>query len=117
MAKTDPHARMTHEAHLRFYAELNDFLPAGPRQRDFRYRFAGTPSVRDTIDRSEAVRLVPLQVFLVYLEFKRCVCFGRSYWRGSHLERLDRIVERARASGRRDPPDEDRTRRGCRVLG
>jgi uncharacterized protein with PIN domain len=258
MPKTDPHARVTHEAHLRFYAELNDFLPADRRQRDFCYHFSGTPSVKDAIEaigvphtevdvilvdgksvdfshllrggervavypmferydvspvtrlrpaplretrfvadvhlgtlarnlrllgfdtvwerdltdeaimeiaardrrviltrdkgilkngrvthgywlratdpseqleevihaldlagsieaytrcmecngvleaigRTAAARSVPLQVFLVYRKFKRCASCGRTYWRGSHLKRLDRIVERARASGR-----------------
>lgn len=54
----------------------------------------------EAIGRTEAARSVPLQVFLVYREFKRCASCGRTYWRGSHLKRLDRIVERARASGR-----------------
>ena len=56
--------------------------------------------VLEAIGRTEAARSVPLQVFLVYREFKRCASCGRTYWRGSHLRRLDRIVERARASGR-----------------
>ena len=71
--------------------------------------------VLEAITRSEAARFVPLQVFLVYREFRRCRCCGRTYWRGSHLERLDRIVERARASGRRAQRDEDRTPRGYRA--
>ena len=50
MANIDPHARVMHEAHLRFYAELNDFLPAGRRQRDFPYQFTGTPSVKDIVE-------------------------------------------------------------------
>lgn len=49
------------------------------------------------VSRSDAARSVPLQVFLVYREFKRCTGCGRIYWRGSHLRHLDRIVERARA--------------------
>ena len=51
----------------------------------------------DDIARSEAARSVPLQVFLVYREFKRCRRCGRVYWRGSHLRRLDTVVERARS--------------------
>jgi uncharacterized protein with PIN domain len=275
MANIDSHARVTHEAHLRFYAELNDFLPARRRQRDFPCQFTGTPSVKDIIEaigvphtevdvilvdgksvdfahllrggervavypmferydvspvtrlrpaplrearfiadvhlgtlarnlrllgfdtiwerdlsdetiidiaardrriiltrdrgilkngrvthgywlrgtetseqlgevidaldlagsidaytrcmecngvlesirRSQAAGSVPLQVFLVYREFKRCASCGRTYWRGSHLRRLDRVVERARTSGRRDPPDENRTRPGYRGRG
>lgn len=255
MQPTDRHARKQREARVRFYAELNDFLPEHRRQRDFTYRFVGTPSVKDAIEaigvphtevdvilvngrsvnfahllrggervavypvferydvsqvtrlrpaplratrfiadvhlgtlarylrllgfdtawerdlddetiidtaarerriiltrdrgilkngsvthgywlratdpekqleevilalqlaagirpyvrcmecngdledipRSEAAQSVPLQVFLVYRDFKRCRCCGRVYWRGSHLRRLDKVVERARA--------------------
>lgn len=49
------------------------------------------------IARSDAARAVPLQVFLVYRDFKRCRSCGRVYWRGSHLGRLDKVVERARS--------------------
>ena len=52
----------------------------------------------EPIGRAEAARSVPLQVFLVYREFKRCSQCGRVYWPGSHVRRLDRIVERARAA-------------------
>jgi hypothetical protein len=37
-------------ARFRFYAELNDFLPAAKRQVAFDYDFAGTPSVKDAIE-------------------------------------------------------------------
>jgi len=53
-----------------------------------------------TIGRREAVRHVPLQVFLVYRDFTRCEDCGRVYWPGSHQRRLDAVVSRARrASG------------------
>jgi uncharacterized protein with PIN domain len=51
----------------------------------------------EDIARSDAARSVPLQVFLVYRDFKRCRRCGRVYWRGSHLRRLDKLVERARS--------------------
>ena len=35
---------------FRFYAELNDFLPAGRRGREATYRFDGNPSVKDAIE-------------------------------------------------------------------
>lgn len=35
---------------IRFYAELNDFLPADRRQVAFRYEFDGTPSIKDAIE-------------------------------------------------------------------
>jgi uncharacterized protein with PIN domain len=37
-------------AHFRFYAELNDFLPAEKRQRDFLHRFGLSPSIKDMIE-------------------------------------------------------------------
>jgi len=46
----DPHARVPQEIEIRFYAELNDFLPPPRRQRAFGYAFHGTPSVKDTIE-------------------------------------------------------------------
>ncbi len=51
----------------------------------------------DDLARSEAARWVPLQVFLVYRDFRRCRCCGRVYWRGSHFRRLDAVVERVRS--------------------
>lgn len=53
------------------------------------------------VSRREAAREVPLQVFLVYRDFRRCAGCGRIYWPGSHLERLDAVVERARAAAQR----------------
>ena len=50
----------------------------------------------ENISRSDAAWSVPLQVYLVYREFKRCRRCSRVYWRGSHLRRLDKIVEQAR---------------------
>jgi uncharacterized protein with PIN domain len=50
MSSPDPYSRVSHEIEIRFYAELNDFLPPGHRQRAFSYAFHGTPSVKDTIE-------------------------------------------------------------------
>ena len=50
-------------------------------------------------DRSTVVHSVPLQVFLIHREFKRCRRCHRVYWKGSHLRRLDKIIERARSAG------------------
>ncbi len=46
----DPHARVTRGIDIRFYAELNDFLPYDRRQTSFRYEFTGTPAVLDAIE-------------------------------------------------------------------
>ena len=50
MPSPDPHVGQSHEIEIRFYAELNDFLPRDRRQHAFRYGFHGTPSVKDTIE-------------------------------------------------------------------
>ena len=61
----------------------------------------------EPVPRSEAARAVPLQVFLVYREFRRCAGCGRTYWPGSHLARLEKVVERARSLA---PPGGDTSR-------
>lgn len=50
------------------------------------------------IPRREAARHVPLQVFLVYRDFRRCSDCGRVYWAGSHQARLGSVIRRARAA-------------------
>jgi len=42
--------RRRHTATFRFYAELNDFLPAEPPERERRYEFDGKPAVKDAIE-------------------------------------------------------------------
>ncbi|MEJ2604083.1 MAG: Mut7-C RNAse domain-containing protein [Gammaproteobacteria bacterium] len=54
------------------------------------------------IGRREAARAVPLQVFLVYRDFRRCNGCGRVYWPGSHVERLDDVIRRARLAAPAD---------------
>ena len=54
------------------------------------------------VDRSEVRHAVPLQVFLVYRDFRQCRQCRRVYWRGSHLERLDKIIGHARNAGSRE---------------
>lgn len=46
----DPHAPPTFTAQLRFYEELNDFLPPGRRKRTFSHSFTGSPSVKDAVE-------------------------------------------------------------------
>jgi uncharacterized protein with PIN domain len=52
----------------------------------------------EPIARSDVAESVPLQVFLVYRDFKRCKRCARIYWAGSHLRRLDKIVEQVRSA-------------------
>jgi hypothetical protein len=52
---------------LRFYAELNDFLPETRRQREFNYDFSGTPSVKDTI---EAIGVPHTEVDVILVDGK-----------------------------------------------
>lgn len=42
--------RTMHTASFRFYAELNDFLPASRRHREFNLRFHGNPAVKDAVE-------------------------------------------------------------------
>ena len=37
-------------AYLRFYKELNEFLPSGKRKGLFPYSFSGNPFVKDAIE-------------------------------------------------------------------
>ena len=55
---------------------------------------------------------MPLQVFLVCRDFRRCNQSGRVYWRGSHFDQLEQVVEQARSLAS-PPTDED----GQSVLG
>ena len=58
--------------------------------------------------RREAAGRVPLQVYLVFRDFRRCAGCGRVYWAGSHTRRLDAVIERARraAGDRSGRPDQ-----------
>jgi len=38
--------------YLRFYEELNDYLPEGKQKRWFEYRFSGSPSIREVLHES-----------------------------------------------------------------
>lgn len=49
-ATRDPHAAPLRSCELRFYEELNDFLPPARRKRAFSYSFTGTPAVKDAIE-------------------------------------------------------------------
>ena len=114
MPSPDSHSRVSHEIEIRFYAELNDFLPSKRLQRAFRFTFHGTPSVKDTIE-AIGVPHTEVDVILVddrsvsfdhllqggehvavYPVFEQCRRCHRVYWRGSHLRRLNKIIERAR---------------------
>ncbi len=55
-------------------------------------------AVIESVKRSDVAQSVPLQVFLVYRDFKRCPGCRRIYWSGSHLRRLDKLVARARSA-------------------
>jgi uncharacterized protein with PIN domain len=50
----------------------------------------------EAAERAAVANSVPVQVYLVYRDFRRCARCHRVYWRGSHLRKLDRIIARAR---------------------
>jgi len=65
-------------AEFRFYEELNDFLPLERQKRTFSHEFAGTPSVKDTI---EALGVPHTEVDLILVEgesvgFDALLCGG-----------------------------------------
>jgi uncharacterized protein with PIN domain len=62
-----PHARTRRRTEIRFYAELNDFLPPDRRQRSFTHEFTGTPSVKDTI---EAIGVPHTEVDVILVDDK-----------------------------------------------
>jgi len=49
MTTNEIHPRKIHFAEFRFYAKLNDFLPADQHKTSFSTRFFGKPSVKDLI--------------------------------------------------------------------
>lgn len=53
------------ECEFRFYEELNDFLAPARRRHAFRYRFRGTPAVKDSI---EAVGVRPTELDLILVD-------------------------------------------------
>ncbi|MFC2079224.1 Mut7-C RNAse domain-containing protein [Candidatus Bipolaricaulota bacterium] len=59
-------------ATIRFYAELNDFLPPEERQRDIEVSFFVSPSIKDAI---EALGIPHVEVDLILVE-RRSVGFG-----------------------------------------
>lgn len=58
----DAHEATGKTAWFRFYEELNDFLPAAGRKRDFPYSFYGNPSVKDAI---EAIGIPHVEVDMI----------------------------------------------------
>jgi uncharacterized protein with PIN domain len=69
-------------ADLRFYAELNDFLPSEKQQRPMAYQFAGRPSIKDAI---EACGVPHTEVDLIVVDG---VSVGFDY----HLRAGDRVA-------------------------
>jgi hypothetical protein len=55
---------MANRVVVRFYAELDDFLPPGRRQRDLDYEFGASPPVKDVIE-ALGVPLAEVDVILV----------------------------------------------------
>jgi uncharacterized protein len=98
--------RVTHGYWLRAterLAQLEEVVRAlqlGPDFEAFTRCLECNGLLRD-VPRQSVAANVPLQVFLVYRDFARCEDCGRIYWSGSHRERLDAVVTRARAAAGR----------------
>jgi uncharacterized protein with PIN domain len=72
----------SHTAEFRFYAELNDLLPADRQRRTFAYTFRGHPSLKDAI---EALGVPHTEVDLILVN-------GKSVGFGQHLGNGDRVA-------------------------
>lgn len=83
--------------HLRCYAELNDYLPQGSRQRALEVPLSDKATVCNgmllPVDKDRADLEVPTRVRILFDAFWRCDGCGRVYWQGSHYERLRALVE------------------------
>jgi uncharacterized protein with PIN domain len=77
----DPHAPLAREIQVRFYAELNDFLPAERRHSSFEHEFTGTPSVLDTI---EAIGVPHTEVDVILVN-DQSVGFGHRLYGGERV--------------------------------
>ncbi|HEM49564.1 MAG TPA: twitching motility protein PilT [Caldithrix sp.] len=66
---------------IRFYEELNDFLPGEKRKKDFEYHFTGNPSIKDVI---EAIGIPHPEVDMILVNGKS-VCFGYNIQPGDHV--------------------------------
>lgn len=66
---------------IRFYEELNDFLPKNLRKQEFQYSFAGNPSIKDVI---EAIGVPHPEVDLILVN-------GKSVDFEYHIQSDDRI--------------------------
>lgn len=64
-----------HTVNIRFYAELNDFLPKRKRQVKFTYSFYGSPSVKDVIE-AEGIPHTEVDLILangISVDFSYCI--------------------------------------------
>ncbi len=72
---------MTKKAFLRFYGELNDFLPPDQRQKTLSHVFFGNPAVKDMI---EALGIPHTEIDLILIE-SESVDFDRKVREGDHI--------------------------------
>jgi len=97
---------VTQSCTFRFYAELNDLLPANKRQRNIDHQFRGTPSVKDTI---EAIGVPHTEVDLILVDgvsvgFKHLLRGGERVAVYPVFERFDiERVARVRPKPLREP--------------
>jgi len=75
------HQPITCLANLRFYQELNDFLPGPQRGKAFDYAFYGRPSVKDVV---EAIGVPHPEIDLILVDDKS-VNFEHLMWGGERV--------------------------------
>ncbi|MDH5717635.1 MAG: Mut7-C RNAse domain-containing protein [Spirochaetia bacterium] len=98
---------------LRFYEELSDLLPEKYRKVSFEYKFAGSPSrfhlekkikpftrcllcnnLLESVDKNKIRHRLEDNTRKYYSEFYICKTCDKIYWKGSHYERMNTLIEK-----------------------
>jgi uncharacterized protein with PIN domain len=58
------------------------------------WRCAACNGVLEAVDKAAILDQLPEKTARYYNEFRRCANCGKIYWRGSHYEQIDQLVER-----------------------
>jgi uncharacterized protein with PIN domain len=56
----------------------------------------------EDVEKEEILDELPRQVRECYAEFRRCTGCGQIYWRGSHIEKMERFLEEVLLEGREE---------------
>jgi len=68
---------------FRFYKELNDFLPKKRKKVRFQIKYEQKQSV---------IRQLKPRTIICFDEFFKCSSCSKVYWKGSHFERMRKLI-------------------------